>query len=229
LNAGVAIIGMRRRFFSLRCRGIVEFDVSDTDSMNLRVKGHEDDDRGLMLKFQAHGDEGAFNTLFSRHKAPLIGFLNRMFNNPTRAEEISQVVWVKVIETAGRAHYVADLNASFTTWLFTLARNAALDDLRKQERIEVVADVPEHRTDDENAVEALVEDGRMHTALRDAIRTLPLDQREVVAMWSAGISYEEIATVTGAPLATVIGRKRYALNRLRTMLAEAGIDAGERL
>ncbi len=216
---------MHRGYFFWRCRGIVEIDVSDADLMNLRVKAREDDDRGLMLQFQAQGEERAFNLLFSRHKVPLIGFLNRMFNNPTRAEEISQVVWLKVIETAGRAQYVADLNASFTTWLYTLARNAALDDLRKQERIEVVADVPELESDDGSAVEALVEDGRMHTTLLDAMRSLPLDQREVVAMWSAGFSYEEIAIVTDAPLATVIGRKRYALNRLRTMLADAGISA----
>ena len=107
-----------------------------------------DEDAKLMLAFQA-GDRRAFEDLFARYTNPLIGFLSRMVPDRGRAEELAQEVFVRVYGAKDRY----EPRAKFSTWIFGIAHNLALNELdrayRKREaplepvheRIANVADV----------------------------------------------------------------------------------------
>lgn len=185
----------------------------------------DDDDRQLMVRFQARGDPAAFRLLFQRNKEPLLAFLNGLSLSPTLAEDISQRTWTKVLEIAERGAFRPSESAQFRTWLFTLARNAWLDDVRRSSRVEVVAEVPEavEPLAEARGPEDAIDDEQVRRALQRAMRTLPTEQREAIAMWSNGLSYQAIADVTGVPVNTVIGRKRYGVEHLRAALAREGI------
>ncbi len=182
------------------------------------------DDRQLMLRFQTQGDQQAFRQLFQRHKDALLAFLLRLAESPTQAEEVSQIVWTKLLEIAERGAYRADERAQFRSYLFTLARNAFHDEWRRGMRIEYRDEVPEPEVGDTTPIESALGEAEVGALLEREIRRLPVEQREVVALWSEGVSYQAIAEIVGVPVNTVIGRKRYAVERLRTELQRHGID-----
>src|SRR6202166_4547285 len=79
----------------------------------------------LMLDVKA-GDEQAFALLLQRYRSPLVNFLYRMVRNREQAEDLAQEVFIRVYRA--RADYVP--SAKFTTWLFRIATNLALNSLR---------------------------------------------------------------------------------------------------
>src|SRR5262245_9398877 len=95
--------------------------------------GETDEDAQLMLAFQA-GDRRAFEALFGRYSARLVNFLARMVPSRARAEELAQDVFVRVYQARDR--YQA--TARFSTYVFGIASNLALNDLdrayRRRER-----------------------------------------------------------------------------------------------
>src|SRR5260370_34122325 len=79
----------------------------------------------LMLDVKA-GDEQSFTLLLHRYRSPLINFLYRMVRNREQAEDLAQEVFLRVYRA--RAEYVP--SAKFTTWLFRIATNRALNSVR---------------------------------------------------------------------------------------------------
>src|SRR3972149_2566556 len=82
-------------------------------------------DAELMLRVKA-GDEGSFADLLSRHRDPVVSFLYRMVQNLAIAEELAQDVFLRVYRA--RASY--EPSAKFTTWLYRIATNVALNHIR---------------------------------------------------------------------------------------------------
>lgn len=175
----------------------------------------EADDRQLMLRFQESGDAPAFATLFERHKDGLKTFLMRLAGNADVAEEVSQRTWLKVLEVAERGGYV-EKAATFRTYLFTLARNNYIDEYRKHIAREERFD-DEHTPQPQSANDPRRETGaaQMRNALNKAVSELPQEQREVIAFWASGMDMECIARIVGVSRDTAIGRKRYAMEKLR--------------
>lgn len=85
-----------------------------------------DEDAQLMLRFKA-GDVEAFDRLFTRHTRALVNFACRFVQNRARAEELAQEVFLKVYEAAGGY----TVKANFTTWLYRIATNVCLNEIRK--------------------------------------------------------------------------------------------------
>src|SRR5918996_6014441 len=88
-------------------------------------------DEELMLAYR-HGDAGAFETLYRRHRGALFRFILRALSNTpgqrAAAEELFQEAWIRVIEA--RSRYAPQ--ARFTTWLYTIAHNLLVDHWRKK-------------------------------------------------------------------------------------------------
>src|SRR5262245_53863375 len=190
---------------------------------------HEPDDKSLMLRFQAEGDTAAFESLFARNKDLLFRFLLRLSGNNAVAEDISQHTWLKLIELAEARRYRADDSASFRTFLFTLARNRYVDQEHRRhgatrtDSLEQLSKELDERADDELLdPQLLAGDAQTRSLVEDAMRTLPAEQREVLALWMHGVELVEVARVTGAPWATVVSRKKYALSKIRTFLERTG-------
>jgi RNA polymerase sigma-70 factor, ECF subfamily len=189
------------------------------------------DDRALMLEFQQRGDPAAFEELFRRHRLPLYRYLRGLAGAAEIAEETSQHAWLKVIEAARSAGYVADGRSVFKTWLYTLARNHYIDRyLRAHARSRTDSNCEElllSMATEPDAPAAQLDREHLGDTLARAMATLPLEQREVALLWAQGHELTAIAAVTGAPWETVVSRKRYALAKLRAALALAGVTQGD--
>lgn len=177
-------------------------------------------DSDLMVRYR-EGDVRAFETLYQRHKGALYRYLQRMCRNPEAANDLFQEVWSKVIAT--RERY--EVRAQFTTFLFRIAHNCAIDYLRRAE----------HRYEsaiDEGAEEqfpggtadrpdAQLSETQLRTHFRRALDALPQEQRDVFVLYEeTGLSLEEIGNVTGVSMETAKSRLRYAVSKLRSALAQ---------
>ena len=156
-----------------------------------------DPDAQHMLDFAA-GDGAAFDALFQKWAGPLLRYLERMVRNAATAEELVQETFLRV----HRARDRYEPSARFSTWLYRIATNLALNELRRPS-----SSRPHASTDDEEgapiqleaggpAVDDAVHARRMSAQLEAELEKLP--ERQRTALWLAageGLSYAEIAEV----------------------------------
>ncbi len=90
-----------------------------------------DVDLDIVVRLQS-GDDQAFDDLMGRYKLPVVNFIYRMLNDAGDADDVAQEVFVRVYRHIGR--FKADGRRRFSTWLFQIARNQAIDVLRKRKR-----------------------------------------------------------------------------------------------
>lgn len=151
-----------------------------------------DDDTRLMLSFQG-GDRRAFETLFSRYSAPLVGFLGRMVPDRGRAEELAQEVFVRVYKARDRY----EPRARFSTWLFGIAHNLALNELDRAYRGRERPLLPAHEelhAAPGPGTEDLLEAKRTAERVARALSGLPERQRAALVLRTEqGLAYDEIA------------------------------------
>lgn len=189
----------------------------------------DETDEQLMRRFQ-RGDARAFETLMLRHRTPVHSFLLRLTGERTRAEDLTQETFLRLVR--GAAGW--EPRAAVRTWLFTIARNLAADEARRQvfratESLDSLApggDRPRHAEPAEPGPgpDEAAEAARLRPVLEGALAALPQEQREVFLLREhAGLSFGEIAGATGVNENTVKSRMRYALLALRERLAAAGV------
>jgi RNA polymerase sigma-70 factor, ECF subfamily len=170
------------------------------------------------------GDLDALAELISRYQNRLYRYLLRMVRQAPEAEDLFQQTWLRVVEKI-RAF---DPNRNFDAWLFTLARNLAIDHLRRiQPRSldEPVSDGASTETAADRlpsgeppAVDRVFRTER-RSRVAEAMAMLPAIYREVLVLrFEEEMKIEEIAQVTGAPLSTVKTRLRRSLDQLRRCL-----------
>lgn len=188
---------------------------------------HRPSDETLMLRFQDDGDYEAFEELFRRHKHALLSFLWRLSADETQAEEVSQAAWLKLIEQARDRRYRPSSRASFRTYLFTLGRNHYIDEYVRKHEVTRTESLEARGIDPPGSVERDPADDALAAQLAghvdQALKALPFEQREVIAMWVAEMSIEDMAKIIGAPRDTVLSRKKYSLKKLRRFFEQMGI------
>ena len=180
----------------------------------------DDEDVRLMLAFQA-GQSGAFDALFRRWAAPLLRYLERMLGDAASAEELVQESFLRVFNARDR--YAPD--ARFSTWLFTIATNLALNELRRPRRrnphrsTEAVEEegsiLPLEST--EPRADDVVDARRRGAAVERELAELP--ERQRAALWLTaveGLSYAEVAEALEATEKSV----KALVHRARASLAE---------
>jgi RNA polymerase sigma-70 factor (ECF subfamily) len=159
-------------------------------------------DADVMLRVKK-GDESAFTFLVQKYRRPIVGFLYRMCHNPSTAEELAQEVFLRVY----RSRETYEANAKFTTWLYRIATNLAVNYARdtRHERPEVTVrlDEPDQESgttpdladDTLSAEEQLVRRERL-AAIRSKVNALPERQRMAVIMHKyQQMDYRQIAEV----------------------------------
>ena len=178
------------------------------------------DDSALMLRYH-DGDMRAFEMLYARHKGPLHRYLQRLSRDPDVANDLFQEVWSKII--ASRERY--EVRAQFNTFLFRIAHNCAVDYFRRTGHMPAaqladVSELEEVLPDSESAQpEAQASRAEVKAAFKQALESLPLEQRDVFVLYQeSGLSLEEIGKVTGVAMETAKSRLRYAVSKLRTAL-----------
>lgn len=163
-----------------------------------------------------HGDVAAFSELVARHQDRIYRFLVRLTRSTDDARDLTQESFLHAWEALERWRP----EARFSTWLFQIARNQALDLLRRSKRAEFVA-----LEDDDDATlpcpaptpEAALETRQRFHGLERALARLPTEHREILLLREIeALSYEEIAAVLDIGLGTVKSR----LARARAGLLE---------
>jgi RNA polymerase sigma-70 factor (ECF subfamily) len=173
-----------------------------------------DPDVRLMLAFR-DGDAAAFEGLFQRWASPLLRYLERMLRDAAAAEELVQEVFLRVHRA--RERYTPD--ARFSTWLYRIATNLALNELRRPRRRD-----PHQSTDEDGAVwlvsdasptDEIVDARRMGEAALRELEALP--ERQRAALWLTaveGLAYSEVAAaldVSEKAVKALVHRGRSAL------------------
>ncbi len=182
-----------------------------------------------MLDVKA-GDEQSFALLLQRYRSPLVNFLYRMVRERAEAEDLAQEVFLRVYRA--RKDYVP--SAKFTTWLFRIATNLALNSVRdnRYQRLEVSIDAPvttdaedgDERTLDvaekhPNIEQHLIEEAR-RKMIRHAIEKLPEKQRAAVLLHKyQELDYNEIAKILGCSESALKSLLFRAYETLRVELA----------
>jgi RNA polymerase sigma-70 factor (ECF subfamily) len=182
----------------------------------------------LMLDVKA-GDEASFELLLHRYRTPLVNFLYRMVRNREQAEDLAQEVFLRVYRA--REDYVP--SAKFTTWLFRIATNLALNSVRdtRYHKLEVSIDAPISEAEDgdertldipekhPNIEQHLVEDAR-RKMIRHAIDKLPEKQRAAVLLHKyQELDYAEIAKILACSESALKSLLFRAYESLRVELA----------
>ena len=167
-----------------------------------------------LLGLIAVGDRLAFEELYRRYARSVLGIALRRMGDRGRAEDATQETFTSIWRSASR---YAPARGRPTAWLYTVARNAIVDGLRRKPD-PTVADPPEVVATDPSPADA-AESEWVSWRVHRALEVLPEHERSLVelAYWS-GMSQSEIAEYVGLPLGTVKTRTRAALGRLASEL-----------
>lgn len=159
-------------------------------------------DAEVMLRVKA-GDDSAFEYLVQKYRRPMVSFMYRMSHNATAAEDLAQEVFLRVYRS--RANY--EPSAKFTTWLYRIATNLAVNHARdtRHERPENTVSIDEPDTETGLTVDVpdgtiSAEEGIMRrermAAIRKRVQALPERQRLAVLMHKyQQMDYRQIAEV----------------------------------
>ena len=165
-------------------------------------------------------DRDALATLYERYGRRVFAIAVRMLNDPIGSEEVTQDVFMSVWR---RGASYTSTKGKFTTWLFSIAHNRTIDELRKRrrDRSRENDDIDDHlniKSGDISPADAAVAQSE-YAKISAAMKKLPEEQQLVVDLsYFKGLTQTEIATKTGQPLGTVKTRMRLALKKLRTAL-----------
>jgi RNA polymerase sigma-70 factor (ECF subfamily) len=168
------------------------------------------------------GDRDAFASLVERYEARLVNYLYRLVRSAEDAHDLAQEVFLKVYQALDRF----DPQYRFSTWLFRVGQNAAIDQIRRQ-RLKLVSMSREHPEGGEErdwdfpspdpTPYGDLRNRERGSAIQQAVDALPWEYRELILLRHFGeLSYEEIATLKQLPLGTVKNK----LFRGRQMLKE---------
>jgi RNA polymerase sigma-70 factor, ECF subfamily len=181
----------------------------------------------------AQGSQEAFRELVERFERPLFALVVRIVRRPELAEELAQEAFVKAWKALPRF----DASRKFSSWLFKIAHNAALDALRRrgEEAYSLDAPVAEGEEPPQLPADPRAENPLARATSRAAGRALVAamagmraEYREILTLrFAEGLSYEEITEVTGAPLGTVKVHLHRARQELARRMQEMGWNPAE--
>jgi RNA polymerase sigma-70 factor, ECF subfamily len=187
------------------------------------MPAESDPDAALMLRVK-QGDTSAFAGLVDKYKQPVMNLVCRIVRDPTEAEDLAQAVFVQVYKSAGRY----EVSSKFSTWLFTIARNLSLNELRRRSRHRADSldathpdqeDQPLHQVEDPRGMappDSLLH-GELLQKIEAALDHLPENQRIAILLCrQEELSYEDIARVLGCSLSatkSLIHRGRETLKQ----------------
>lgn len=166
------------------------------------------------------GDERAFAILVRAYEAPIFNYVLRMVGDRTLAEDLTQDVFLRVFR--GLRGY--SRRARFTTWLFQVAKNRVIDEMRAVERrprtLVAIEDAPQLEV-----VDAPIEQNEAIQVLLGEVEKLSPDLKEALLLRDiAGLSYNEISDTLDVTLATVKWRIFKAREEVQQALEEQGVE-----
>ena len=180
------------------------------------------DDAALMQRI-IHKDESALGALYDRYSRLVFSVAYGVVQNRETAEEVTLDIFTRAWD---KAESYDQRRAKVSTWLTRMARNLAIDRLRR-EKVRPShhsvhwSEVTAEPVTDDNSPETAVSLNMEQHRVRTAVNSLPPDQQETLSLaYFQGYSHSQIAKSLNQPLGTVKGRIRAGMQKLRTLLAE---------
>ena len=181
------------------------------------------------MRDYGRGDSSAFETLYGRHKAATYRyFLRHAAGDGGTAAELHQDLWLKVV--GARERY--ETRSTFSTWLYTLARHRMVDHWRSRNGVTLASledEATAAQAEEAMSVVRGTSDDPLHSSIDSqtrrrliaALAEVPALQRDAFLLHiEAGLSLEQIASLTAVSGETVKSRLRYAYRRLRATLED---------
>jgi RNA polymerase sigma-70 factor (ECF subfamily) len=160
-----------------------------------------------------NGETAAFGPLMKIYRKQLFSYLLRLSGNREDAEDIFQETLIKTWR--GIKKY--SNQQKFSSWLFAIAHNAAMDSLRKRKHVVVDIDTDKliHPND---PVKELI-NNETAGKIKMAVESLSIEQKGVFLLRiNSGMKFKEIAKLTNEPLNTVLSHMRYSINKIKMLL-----------
>lgn len=174
------------------------------------------------------GREDGFEELVRRYQRPMVSYIYRMTGDYEAALDLTQEVFIKVYNSLARY----DSEYKFSTWIYRIAHNAAIDHLRRQNKY--LEELEQQSSDGTIftrqfasaglSPEEQSEKAERRVEIETVVQELPSAYRELIILRHANdLSYDEIAEITGLPLGTVKNRIFRAREAMRVALESRGI------
>ena len=205
---------------SLGLGALYEYETAQGKHVSLETTGSDPTERERLAdcveQIAVARSRAAFSDLFEYFAPRLKSYLIRLGSEPSSAEEIMQEVMLNVWR---KAEQYDRRQASVSTWIFRIARNRRIDNLRRTNKPELDAEDPMLQPAEIEQPDITVNRAQIEVQVREVIETLPEEQLVLLkAAFYEGLSHSEIAKTYGLPLGTVKSRIRLAFMRLRGSL-----------
>jgi len=183
---------------------------------------------GDLIVAAVAGRSESFEELVRRYQRPITGYVFRIVGEYEASLDVTQEVFIKVYNSL--AKYSSDYK--FSTWLYRIAHNAAVDHLRRNSVSQLSLEAENADGTFELQIESRAaspeqdhERSQWRSEIEVVVELLPPAYRELIVLrHGQDLSYDEIAEVTGLPLGTVKNRLFRAREMMRGLLVERGID-----
>ncbi len=186
----------------------------------------QDGDEAELIERARTGDTGAFGILVERYQRRVVGVAMAVVHDQEDALELAQETFVRAFENVGKF----ESRSSFSTWLYRIAANIAIDFRRRERRHPTMrgdeAEIELQRLPSKlgNAFKE-TQRGEMAERIRRALDQLTPEHRAAILLREVeGLSYDEISDVLQCPRGTVMSRLHYARNHLRAILKDLAED-----
>lgn len=181
-----------------------------------------------LVRAYAQGNNEAFDILLKRHQDRIFNYIYRIVKNEDVANDIFQDTFMKAIVTIRQGRYTE--NGKFPAWISRIAHNLIIDYYRQEKSENLQSsdltdvDILNRKELCEETIEDILISDQIREDVKYLISELPELQREVLKMrYYQGLSFKEIAEVTGVSINTALGRMRYAILNLRRIAQERDI------
>jgi RNA polymerase sigma-70 factor (ECF subfamily) len=183
---------------------------------------------GELIEKAISGRELGFEELVNRYQRQITSYVYRMLNNYDAALDVTQEVFIKVYNSLDK--YSSEYK--FSTWLYRIAHNAAIDHMRRnsvpQQSLDIETKDGTYQLQIESPQpnpEQMRERSEWRTEIESVVKCLPTVYRELILLRHAqDLSYDEIAEVTELPLGTVKNRLFRAREMMREIFVERGFE-----
>ena len=187
----------------------------------VKAVNYEEVEDKVLMECISKGDKSALESLYARYSRQVYSLSIHMLRDPTAAEEVTQDTFFNVWRRAGS--YKSN-RGKVSSWLFSVAHNRTIDELRKRRReynkvqydVDLTNRPTESRADDPAEYASVQFEG---ARIKSALMTLRPEQRDVVTLaYFGGLTHSEISKELNQPLGTVKTRMRLAMKKLRKVL-----------
>jgi RNA polymerase sigma-70 factor (ECF subfamily) len=186
-----------------------------------------------LIKDYTNGDTKAFDVLVSRYARPIYAFVYRLVGNSVDVEDVVQEIFIKAWKNIRK--FDSERNVQFKSWIFAIARNTAIDWLRKKRPVifstinddkNSVSDGESNEKFENNIPDTaplaheLFEREETANALDEILSSLHPDDKTIIILHHyETLTFEEIAEITKKPMNTVKSRYRRSMAKLRKLVA----------